>query len=537
MPYRLRRASGYEDGEWCIFVRGESAPVKCHPTKPKALAHLRALGANVEEAALIPDDGDGHFVDDGFYIDLFADDAGAAARALAGEPICILPLGTFWRGGKSRDITRDVVDQFIDNWQMREERGIRRKRLAVDVDHDRRARGWYRDVMALDEGLGATFSWTRRGRQALEDGEFAYFSPTVYWRVVDRVTNEVVENQLGGGALTNYPFFGEATALFSLRDVALDNPPMYYAVTKTEGGVEYPARAYLVAVDPAKPTTWHLRVYSWQDGKLTPDRRLMGAAKAALTSPGGHRGNKYEGPQREEATRKLKKLYADEGMDFTIEGGFDMSDQQQAGNPAVQAVREFFAQLQAAVTSGQPDPGGDAGTVDVEALQSQIEEMSERMEALAGLEETVETLQAERDQFAAQVEGLQGRLSTEEGLRRAAQFAAMVTEQFAHIPGEAPALAAELSWLHSVDTEEGQPHANFFLEVLRSADAQFADAFAERGVHLSTETGVMAQIDALAKKYMADHEDVQYMDAISAVLAENPQLYEAYTNDVAGGVQ
>ncbi|MDE2102212.1 MAG: hypothetical protein KGL39_33510 [Patescibacteria group bacterium] len=44
-----------------------------------------------------------------------------------------------------------------------------------------------------------------------------------------------------------------------------------------------------------------------------PDHRLMGAAWAALH--GGYRGNKYEGPGKEEAIAKLKRLYHSEGME------------------------------------------------------------------------------------------------------------------------------------------------------------------------------------------------------------------------------
>jgi hypothetical protein len=64
---------------------------------------------------------------------------------------------------------------------------------------------------------------------------------------------------------------------------------------KTVGGEKYPASDFLVVEDPESPTTWHLQVK--KDGKV--DHALMGAAKAALTSPGGHRGNKYEGPDKE----------------------------------------------------------------------------------------------------------------------------------------------------------------------------------------------------------------------------------------------
>jgi hypothetical protein len=82
------------------------------------------------------------------------------------------------------------------------------------------------------------------------------------------------------------------------------------ATTKTVDGKSYPAGDFLVVEDPEKPSTWHLPVK--RNGK--PDHSLMGAAKAALTSPGGHRGNKYEGPNKQQAISKLKALYKSEDM-------------------------------------------------------------------------------------------------------------------------------------------------------------------------------------------------------------------------------
>jgi len=84
---------------------------------------------------------------------------------------------------------------------------------------------------------------------------------------------------------------------------------------KTVDGKKYPASDFLVVEDPQKPTSWHLQVK--RNG--TPDHNLMGAAKAALTSPGGHRGNQYQGPNKQEATAKLKRLYASEDMEWTKE--------------------------------------------------------------------------------------------------------------------------------------------------------------------------------------------------------------------------
>lgn len=67
---------------------------------------------------------------------------------------------------------------------------------------------------------------------------------------------------------------------------------------------------YLVVEDRDKPTTWHLQVR--KNGK--PDHGLMGSAWAALTDPSGFRGNKYEGPNKQEAVSKLRKIYESEDM-------------------------------------------------------------------------------------------------------------------------------------------------------------------------------------------------------------------------------
>jgi len=82
---------------------------------------------------------------------------------------------------------------------------------------------------------------------------------------------------------------------------------------KTVGGVKYPSSDFLVVEDSQSPSTWHLQVK--KHGK--PDHNLMGAAKAALTSPGGHRGNPYQGPNKQEAISKLKRLYNSEGMEWS----------------------------------------------------------------------------------------------------------------------------------------------------------------------------------------------------------------------------
>jgi hypothetical protein len=55
--------------------------------------------------------------------------------------------------------------------------------------------------------------------------------------------------------------------------------------------------------------------YTKDDGK--PDHRLMGAAWAALH--GGYRGQKYQGPDKDAALAKLKKIYKEEKMELPSE--------------------------------------------------------------------------------------------------------------------------------------------------------------------------------------------------------------------------
>jgi hypothetical protein len=108
--------------------------------------------------------------------------------------------------------------------------------------------------------------------------------------------------------------------------------------TKSEGDCSHPASHYLVVEDSKKPSTWHLRVKNCQ-GKV--DTRLLGAAKAALTS--NYRGHSYAGPQKSKALAKLKSLYKSQGLDWESKS----------------LMEESMAETTATVTSGdgQVDKG------------------------------------------------------------------------------------------------------------------------------------------------------------------------------------
>jgi len=80
-------------------------------------------------------------------------------------------------------------------------------------------------------------------------------------------------------------------------------------VTKRVGNQDLPASAFLVVGDPEAVMTWHLPV---RKANGDADRRRIGAAWASLH--GGYRGQKYAGPNKEQAITKLRKVYEDEEM-------------------------------------------------------------------------------------------------------------------------------------------------------------------------------------------------------------------------------
>lgn len=54
MPWRVKKGGGTcADDEWAVLKRTDGSTVGCHPSKSKALSHLAALNANVEERATL----------------------------------------------------------------------------------------------------------------------------------------------------------------------------------------------------------------------------------------------------------------------------------------------------------------------------------------------------------------------------------------------------------------------------------------------------------------------------------------------------
>lgn len=100
----------------------------------------------------------------------------------------------------------------------------------------------------------------------------------------------------------------DATILANRRDdggsVARD---VEKAVTKREGGEDFPAQAFAYVPDPEAPSTWKLRLWDSLDARETAAQ--VGRAVAAL-GPGGFRGNRVEIPSEDLARVKERVLVA-----------------------------------------------------------------------------------------------------------------------------------------------------------------------------------------------------------------------------------
>jgi len=117
------------------------------------------------------------------------------------------------------------------------------------------------------------------------------------------------DGNLAGCHETEAEAEAQMAALYASESTDEDDEMGELTEAKTKDG--HGMGDFLVVGDPDETSTWHLPVKT--NGQ--PDRRLMGAAKAALTV--GYRGNVYEGPDKDEATRKLKALYEEEDMEWS----------------------------------------------------------------------------------------------------------------------------------------------------------------------------------------------------------------------------
>lgn len=104
----------------------------------------------------------------------------------------------------SYDRAQRYVKNFNDN--------VRRQEIATDYEHGEdkakgnKASGWYRAMELRDDGVWAQIEFTETARNEIKSGEWKYFSPLFVDLYEDAETEEVHEDVIIGGGLTNRPW-------------------------------------------------------------------------------------------------------------------------------------------------------------------------------------------------------------------------------------------------------------------------------------------------------------------------------------------
>lgn len=180
---------------------GAQVPGGCHETEAQADAHVRALYANVEMSTVL-------------WIDPF--------KYTEGQPFRVFPIGKFKRGDRTLDITEQRLREMEKNYNAKNPRWEIPIYFGHPIDNQPdppKGGNIKRLEFKPGDGLYAHPEYTDAAKKSVENGEYQYVSPGVLWSLggstyADENGNEF-DNVIDHVALTNRPFFGHKTAIFS----------------------------------------------------------------------------------------------------------------------------------------------------------------------------------------------------------------------------------------------------------------------------------------------------------------------------------
>lgn len=300
-------------------------------------------------------------------------------------------------------LTATDLKEFVDNFK----EGVYGQDVPIEIDLEhsesdlakRGAVGYIQGLVPIEDyagGVSAEVEWTDRGKTILEEDVYKCFSPEWYDEWKHPTTGETYHNILIGGALTTRPFFKND----ALRPLAASEGLMGLRVylrqsfaIKTDGGVEYPAEAYLVVPDPDKPSEWKLRVWENPTDKVT--RAQLGRAAAAL-GPGGFRGQRVQlaPDERKAAITKLRGLYKSLDVpDDEIPPQLKASvlDPEDVHVPGLAKIRKGGKTVEITLTEEQRQAMADGKPLELTEDQLKVLEPKEGSERLVAAENALRT--------------------------------------------------------------------------------------------------------------------------------------------------
>lgn len=141
--------------------------------------------------------------------------ASAGEKPAAPEWIQIARTGKFL-GGKL------VLDkEYLASLKKNFDAGVRGIDIYADFNHEKHgASAWYRELELREDGtrLFGKMAWTPKGKAAVEDKDFRYFSPSIDPNYLNEETGERFGPTLIGGGLTNQPVIKGMTPATELSE-------------------------------------------------------------------------------------------------------------------------------------------------------------------------------------------------------------------------------------------------------------------------------------------------------------------------------
>lgn len=509
------------------------------------------------------------------WVDLFD-----ARKVLDGEEVLLVPLmpDGYVRGGVRRPpITAQDLQMMALNFENRATSGYYQTILPLNKEHEP-TEGKIGSIKAFrvgEDGGYALLELTESGRELLESGKFDYLSPEIRWQTQDIVTGVELGPSLVGAAVTNYPFFGDRTAMYSERaqeKMAEEMP------AEAKQGFVLDLIAGLTSI--IESIGWRVSDLKWVEGRgaselqsdsIVPELEaarksimwVLAQAASVLPDLASQREllELYAVTGEEDGVRYPRSAYAivlDDAEPDTWGARYkEYEDGVLVARPellasAVDAVRAvggpagYRAWQQVLHTCADlgvdPDTffGGSnmpSDKTQPEGSERQTDQYAERLSALESQVATYKEQIAERDQVIAQ----QGeRLSTLTQERLAERFS-REAETFSAIGVESEDLASHLMWLYQADTGEGRPHYTWFSGLLKTVNAgleqsaAFSEAGHSREVPASDpwkriEAAIAAK--AKAKGVSANLGSANYSQFLSEVLDEDPELFKAYRSSL-----
>ena len=144
----------------------------------------------------------------------------------AGKAFRVMPLGTFKRGERTLEVTRERALEMANNYAA----GRPRWTIPIYLGHptpeqpDPPKAGNIKRMFVQDDGLYAEPEYAPDGEKAVGDGAYQYVSPGVLWKLNGSAYTDdqgkEFDNVIDHVAFTNRPFFGNNVALFSSEPFA-----------------------------------------------------------------------------------------------------------------------------------------------------------------------------------------------------------------------------------------------------------------------------------------------------------------------------